>query len=111
MSSDASTLSVPPLACDCHMHVFGAVERYPGAPGRTYTPSLKPLAAYRTVTDRPRLQRVVLVQPSAYGTDNRALLDTLGEGAPTMRAIVVIAEACDAAPLDRALAAAVLEAV
>ncbi|MGH7043388.1 MAG: amidohydrolase family protein, partial [Acetobacteraceae bacterium] len=72
--------AVPPLACDCHMHVFGPPDRYPGAPGRTYTPSAKPLDEYRRVSGQLGLQRVVLVQPSAYGADNRALLDTLGAG-------------------------------
>ncbi len=49
------------------MHVFGPPDRYPGAPGRTYTPSLKPMAEYRLVAEGLGLQRVVLVQPSAYG--------------------------------------------
>jgi predicted TIM-barrel fold metal-dependent hydrolase len=84
---EISTLArpVPPLACDCHMHVFGPPDLYPGSPGRTYTPSLMPLSAYQSVAERLGLQRVVFVQPSAYGTDNRALLDTPGEGSPTMR--------------------------
>lgn len=99
MSSQQSALTVPPLACDSHMHVFGPPDRYPGAPGRTYAPSLKPLQDYRPIAARLGLQRVVLVQPSAYGTDNRALLETLGEGVATMRAVVVIDENCDAATL------------
>lgn len=81
------------------MHVFGPPDRYPGVPGRTYTPSLKPMREYQPVAARLGLQRVVLVQPSAYGTDNRALLDTLGEGAPILRGVVVIDEATDAAAL------------
>lgn len=100
MSPDVSALPVPVLVCDCHMHVFGPPEQYPGAPGRTYTPSLMPLQAYQLVANRLELRRVVLVQPSAYGTDHRALLDTLGEGTPTMRAVVVIDETCDAASLQ-----------
>ena len=72
------------------MHVFGPPDRYPGVPDRTYAPSPKPLAEYRRMRERLGLARVVLVQPSAYGTDNRALLDTLGQGAPTMRAVAVI---------------------
>ncbi|HVB66874.1 MAG TPA: amidohydrolase family protein [Acetobacteraceae bacterium] len=72
------------------MHVFGPPDRYPGVPDRTYAPSPKPLAEYRRISERLGLARVVLVQPSAYGTDNRALLDTLGQGAPTMRAVAVI---------------------
>jgi predicted TIM-barrel fold metal-dependent hydrolase len=81
------------------MHVFGPPDQYPGSPGRTYTPSLMPLSAYRRVAEGLGLQRVVFVQPSAYGTDNRALLDTLGEGSPAMRGIVVIDDSFDAAAL------------
>ncbi len=81
------------------MHVFGPPDLYPGSPGRTYTPSLMPLAAYQRVAEGLGLQRVVFVQPSAYGTDNRALLDTLGDGSPSMRGIVVIDDSFDAAAL------------
>jgi predicted TIM-barrel fold metal-dependent hydrolase len=58
-----------------------------------------PLAAYQRVAEGLGLQRVVFVQPSAYGTDNRALLDTLGDGSPSMRGIVVIDDSFDAAAL------------
>jgi predicted TIM-barrel fold metal-dependent hydrolase len=94
-------IAIPPLACDSHMHVFGPPDRYAGAPGRTYTPSAKPLEEYRRVADRLGLQRTVFVQPSAYGTDNRALLDTLGVGHPSLRGVVVIDETCEPATLQR----------
>lgn len=92
---------VPPLACDSHMHVFGPPDRYPGAPDRTYTPSYKPMEEYRRVTDRLGLQRTVLVQPSAYGTDNRALLDTLADSDGALRGVVVIDDSVDAAVLQQ----------
>ncbi len=98
--SHADRFAVPPLACDCHMHVFGAPDRYPGAPGRSYTPSLKSLEDYRRVADRLGLQRVVLGQPSAYGTDNRALTDVLGAGPASLRAVAVIDETFDSAALQ-----------
>jgi predicted TIM-barrel fold metal-dependent hydrolase len=80
------------------MRMFGLPERYPAAPGRTYTPSLKPLAEYQPVADWRGLQRVVLARPGAYGIDNRAQLDTLWDGVPSVRAVVAIDGACDASP-------------
>jgi hypothetical protein len=32
--------SVPEVACDCHVHVFGRAERFPSAERRGYTPPL-----------------------------------------------------------------------
>ncbi len=92
---------VPPLACDSHMHVFGPPDRYPGAPGRTYSPSTKSFREYRSVADRLGLQRTVFVQPSAYGTDNRALMDALGAGDASLRAVAVIDEMYEPATLQR----------
>ena len=63
--------AVPAGACDCHMHVFGPIERYPPAPRRAYTPLPAPLTQWRALAARLGFTRVVLVQPSAYGTDNR----------------------------------------
>ena len=83
-------MDVPPLACDSHMHVFGPPERYPGAPTREYTPTLMPYEAYAPIARRLGLERVVLVQPSAYGTDNRCLLDTLRQQPQNTRGVVVI---------------------
>jgi predicted TIM-barrel fold metal-dependent hydrolase len=94
-------LSVPPLACDSHMHVFGPLERYPGAPGRTYTPSAKRLEEYHRVANRLGLQRTVLVQPSAFGNDNRAMLDTQGRGHLSLRGVDMIDESCGPAALHR----------
>jgi hypothetical protein len=40
-------IAVPPNACDCHAHIFGAVEQYPFVPGRSYTPPPASVAAYQ----------------------------------------------------------------
>jgi predicted TIM-barrel fold metal-dependent hydrolase len=101
MMADASSrFTVPVLACDSHMHVFGPIERYPGAPGRTYTPSEKRLDEYRPIADSLGLHRTVLVQPSAYGTDNRAPLDVLGAGSASLRGVAVIDDHCDGTMLE-----------
>jgi predicted TIM-barrel fold metal-dependent hydrolase len=92
-------LTVPPLACDCHMHVFGAQGRYPGATLRSYTPQEASLASWRNVARAVGLERVVVVQPSAYGSDNRCVVDALREIGPLGRGIAQI----DASTNDTAL--------
>jgi predicted TIM-barrel fold metal-dependent hydrolase len=92
--------SVPAGACDCHMHVFGPAALYPPAAQRVYTPAPAPIGQWRDVAARLGLSRVVLVQPSAYGTDNRALLDALGVMGADGRGIAVIEDAAPPAALE-----------
>jgi predicted TIM-barrel fold metal-dependent hydrolase len=82
--------SVPPLACDCHMHVFGPPDRYPSAAVRSYTPRQASLDSWWKVARTLGLQRLVVVQPSAYGTDNRCTIDALRELGPLGRGIAQI---------------------
>lgn len=84
------TFQVPAGACDCHMHIFGPLDKYPGAPQRSYTPREASLAQYYAMADVLGLQRTVFVQPSAYGTDNSCLLDTLRAAGPSTRGVAVI---------------------
>jgi predicted TIM-barrel fold metal-dependent hydrolase len=76
-------------ACDCHCHVFGPAARFPYAEPRSYTPDDAPLAAYLALLDRLGFDRGVLVQPSAYGRDNRAMLDALGAEPVHLRGVAV----------------------
>ena len=69
--------ALPRGACDCHCHVFGPAARFPYAEPRSYTPDDAPLEAYLALLDRLGFERGVLVQPSAYGRDNAAMLDAL----------------------------------
>jgi len=99
--------AVPEGACDCHMHVFGTVERYPPAARRAYTPLPALLAQWRALAARLGVARVVLVQPSAYGTDNRCMVDALQEMGAAARGIAVIDEDAPATALDALHAAGV----
>jgi len=80
---------LPQGACDCHCHVFGPAARYPYAEPRSYTPDDAPLAAYLAMLDRLGFDRGVLVQPSAYGRDNRAMLDALIAEPKRLRGVAV----------------------
>lgn len=93
--------AMPPGACDCHMHVFGAPARYPLAAFRSYSVSLAEFSAYRAVQQRTGLQRAVLVQASGYHTDNSCMLDTLSANPATCRGIAVIDETISSAELRR----------
>ncbi|QJP14593.1 amidohydrolase family protein [Starkeya sp. ORNL1] len=103
----APTFKVPAGACDCHMHVFGPLDRYPPSPTRSYTPREASLADYDRMTAVVGLQRLVLVQASAYGTDNSCLLDTLKAAGPRARGVAVIDDATTDAELATLNAAGV----
>lgn len=81
---------LPAGAADCHMHVMGPYERYPLASTRAYTVAEAPLALHERMKRDVGLERTVVVQPSAYGADNRALLAALAELGPRGRGVAVI---------------------
>lgn len=83
-------IDIPAGATDCHMHIFGPPDRYPPSPARTYTPVPAYLPEYRAVADALGLERTVVVQPSAYGSDNSCTLDAVAEIGPSARAVVGI---------------------
>jgi predicted TIM-barrel fold metal-dependent hydrolase len=94
-------LRPPPLSCDCHIHVFGPFERYPLDGARKYTPEAATLEDYLKVSSALGTGRVVLVQPSVYGTDNECQLDALCNLQEHARGVAVIDESIDDQNLDR----------
>jgi predicted TIM-barrel fold metal-dependent hydrolase len=82
--------AVPAGGCDCHVHLFGPFERYPLDGRRLYTPDPALASDLTAMLDGAGLGRAVLVQPSAYGTDNRCMLDALAEHPQRLRGVVVI---------------------
>ncbi len=92
----------PPLACDCHFHIFGPYDRFPLDAGRRYTPPPAGIDEYLAMAETLGLQRAVIVQPSPYGTDNRATLDAVQRIGPRRAcAVAVIDESFDDAALRR----------
>lgn len=83
-------VATPAGACDVHAHVCGTPARYPLIPNRLYTPPIAAPADYRHMLDALGLERGVLVQPSIYGTDNRAMLDALGTDPKRLRGVAVV---------------------
>jgi 2-pyrone-4,6-dicarboxylate lactonase len=81
---------VPPGAWDTHIHAIGAVDRFPLAANRSYTPAQVPIEAYVALMGRLGIAHAVLVQPSIYGTDNRAMVDALSRYPERFRGVAVV---------------------
>jgi 2-pyrone-4,6-dicarboxylate lactonase len=77
MTADATPKFPPAGACDCHVHVIGPKTRFPLSPERNYTPKDAPVDQLRAMLARLGLDRVVIVQPSIFGTDNACTLDAM----------------------------------
>ena len=92
----------PPGTCDAHFHVFGPAERYPHGAALRYAPPLAPLADYLALARKLGIERMVFVQPSAYGRDNACMLDAMREiGPQRCRGIVDVDENIADAELTR----------
>jgi predicted TIM-barrel fold metal-dependent hydrolase len=91
---------VPPGGCDCHVHVFGDPKQYPFFAGRTYTPDTASVGELEQLLSSLRLNRVVIVQPSVYGTDNRCTLDGIRALGDRARGVAVIDDKTTEAELD-----------
>jgi predicted TIM-barrel fold metal-dependent hydrolase len=92
--------STPQGACDCHTHVFGDPRAFPFAPGRTYTPELASTDQLRALHRALKLERVVVVQPSVYGTDNTCTIDAVRSLGERARGVAVIDDTTTGSMLD-----------
>ena len=92
--------AIPAHACDCHTHIVGGPDRFPFWPGRTYTPEMalpKEMSALHAALG---IERVVIVTPSVYGTDNSATLYGMKARGANARGIAVIDEKTPESDLD-----------
>jgi len=80
----------PALACDVHAHVCGPRHLFPLVENRLYNPPEASGEEYIGMLDALGLTRGVLVQPSVYGTDNRAMLDVLAIYPDRLRGVAVL---------------------
>jgi len=97
----------PPLACDTHAHVCGPAARFPYWSERIYTPPDALLGDFRAMLHTIGCARAVLVQPSVYDTDNRAMLAALAQDPGRLRGVAVVPFDVDAAEIERLHAAGV----
>ena len=77
-------------ACDTHAHICGPANVFPYAEERVYTPPDSTLGDYLHLLKALGIGRAVLVQPSVYGTDNRAMLDALRQQKRGLRGVAVV---------------------
>jgi predicted TIM-barrel fold metal-dependent hydrolase len=85
----AVDFKLPPDACDCHVHVFDPAH-FPYVAKRVYTPPQATIEELLDLHKTLRMDRVVIVQPSVYGTDNACTLDAVRKLGSRARAVAVI---------------------
>jgi predicted TIM-barrel fold metal-dependent hydrolase len=90
---------VPPHACDCHTHIH-LPEKYPFFSGRVYTPEPATPEEMAALHKALGIERVVIVTPSVYGTDNRATLEGMKFRNGTARGVAVIDDKTSESDLD-----------
>jgi len=91
---------VPAGACDCHTHIHGDPAKFPFFAGRVYTPELASPEEMTALHKALHIERVVIVTPSVYGTDNSATLFGMKARGATARGVAVIDDKTLEADLD-----------
>jgi len=98
MTPKKPRLEASPGACDTHMHIYES--RFPILPDAIVPPEAPP-AAYRALQQRLGVERAVIVQPNAYGKDNRCTLEAIAAlGLARTRGIAVIDRATPDAEIE-----------
>jgi predicted TIM-barrel fold metal-dependent hydrolase len=91
---------VPAGACDCHTHIHGDPEKFPFFAGRVYTPDPASPEEMSALHKALHIERVVIVTPSVYGSDNSATLFGIKARGATARGVAVIDDKTSEADLD-----------
>jgi predicted TIM-barrel fold metal-dependent hydrolase len=95
------SFALPDNATDTHMHLFGDAVDFPCVEDRDYTPAAAGVAAARRLYQTLGIKRVVVIQPSVYGKDNRCQLEFGAALGLPFRAVVVIEPDTPDRELDR----------
>ncbi|HET7763860.1 MAG TPA: amidohydrolase family protein [Burkholderiales bacterium] len=91
---------VPAGACDCHTHIHGDPETFPYFSGRAYTPEMALPEEMAALHQTLHIQRVVIVTPSVYGSDNSATLYGMKARGKDARGVAVIDDQTPESALD-----------
>lgn len=92
-------LKAPPGTCDTHMHIYD--QRFPRAATAKIVHGDALVPEYESIRKRLGIERTVVVQPTAYGTDNRCTLEAMAALGVGSRGIAVVDESVTDAELDR----------
>ncbi|KEA64456.1 putative 2-pyrone-4,6-dicarboxylic acid hydrolase [Marinobacterium lacunae] len=89
LSGTAPQTRLPAGSVDTHMHLYSPA--YPQlTPGPLIPKDCPGLAEYQQLQRWVGLERVVIVQPNAYGDDNRCMLEAMAELGDNARGVVVV---------------------
>jgi len=94
------SFEVPRGACDCHTHIHGDPGKFPFFAGRVYTPEMALPEEMAALHQALGMQRVVIVTPSVYGTDNSATLYGMKARGADARGVAVIDDRTPESELD-----------
>jgi 2-pyrone-4,6-dicarboxylate lactonase len=90
--------NLPGGSCDAHFHVFE--PGYPSIPEPFYSFPEGTIAQYLALAGFFGIDRMVLVQPTYYGTDNSLTIEALRRLGPRARGVVRVEEDVSEATLD-----------
>jgi predicted TIM-barrel fold metal-dependent hydrolase len=91
---------IPAGACDCHTHIHGDVEKFPFFAGRVYTPEPASPEEMSALHKALHMERVVVVTPSVYGTDNSSSQYGMMARGASARGVAVIDDKTPETALD-----------
>jgi D-galactarolactone isomerase len=97
LSGNPPRLQAPPGCCDTHMHFYS--RTYPALSG-TLNPPDATVADYQQVRAWLGIERTIVVQPNAYGADNRATMGGVAALGDQARGVVVVTPGIADAALD-----------
>ena len=90
----------PANSCDSHLHVVGPQVNYPLTAKRAFTPPDAPLPKLIAMHKRLGIERLVLIQTSVFGYDNRCMLDGLSQLGKRARGVVIVPDNISTTELD-----------
>ena len=92
--------AMPRGACDSHTHVIPEAD-WTLVPGANYTPASAPAEVHLRMLDALGLSRGVVVQPSIFGSDNRAVVEAIARAPQRLRGVAVVEPSISDAELER----------
>jgi predicted TIM-barrel fold metal-dependent hydrolase len=90
--STAVNFEIPAHACDCHTHYYGDPQKFPLSPKHINTPEGTLPEEMSALHRALHVERVVIVTPSAYGTDNSSTLYGMKARGSNARGVAVVDE-------------------
>jgi predicted TIM-barrel fold metal-dependent hydrolase len=94
-------ITLPPLACDSHFHVFGPHNRFPYAADRPFTPTDVPKEDLFRLHAFLGFQRGVFVQSTCHGSNHAVLVDLLAAAEGRYRGVALLRPDMPPAEVER----------